>query len=241
LTAYAEVVPESGNDERANAVLLIEDDPDVRRFVHERLTAQGFVVSEATSGERGLDLFDTQRFDVVLLDVHLPGIDGFSVLRSIRRGSQVPVLLLTAASDEADRVLGLEIGADDYIIKPFLPRELIARIRAVLRRTSPAETVATMTFDDLVIDPQAREVRVAATLINLTGREFDLLVFMASSPRRTYTREQLLQQVWNSEPGWQNVATVTEHVHRLRRRIEADPAAPRHLVTVRGTGYRFDP
>jgi DNA-binding response OmpR family regulator len=98
-----------------------------------------------------------------------------------------------------------------------------------------------MTFDDLVIDPQAREVRVAATLINLTGREFDLLVFMASSPRRTYTREQLLQQVWNSEPGWQNVATVTEHVHRLRRRIEADPAAPRHLVTVRGTGYRFDP
>ena len=234
-------MPEGGNDERATAVLLIEDDTDVRRFVHERLTAQGFIVSEATSGERGLDLFDTQRFDVVLLDVHLPGIDGFSVLRSIRRISQVPVLLLTAASDEADRVLGLEIGADDYIIKPFLPRELIARIRAVLRRTSPVESVATMTFGELVIDPRAREVRLAAQLINLTGREFDLLVFMASSPRRTYTREQLLQQVWNSEPGWQNVATVTEHVHRLRRRIEADPAAPRHLVTVRGTGYRFDP
>ena len=234
-------MPEGGNDERVSAVLLIEDDTDVRRFVHERLTAQGFIVSEATSGERGLDLFDTQRFDVVLLDVHLPGIDGFSVLRSIRRISQVPVLLLTAASDEADRVLGLEIGADDYIIKPFLPRELIARIRAVLRRTSPVESVATMTFGELVIDPRAREVRLAAQLINLTGREFDLLVFMASSPRRTYTREQLLQQVWNSEPGWQNVATVTEHVHRLRRRIEADPAAPRHLVTVRGTGYRFDP
>ena len=234
-------MPEGGNDERATAVLLIEDDTDVRRFVHERLTAQGFIVSEATSGERGLDLFDIQRFDVVLLDVHLPGIDGFSVLRSIRRISQVPVLLLTAASDEADRVLGLEIGADDYIIKPFLPRELIARIRAVLRRTSPVESVATMTFGELVIDPRAREVRLAAQLINLTGREFDLLVFMASSPRRTYTREQLLQQVWNSEPGWQNVATVTEHVHRLRRRIEADPAAPRHLVTVRGTGYRFDP
>ena len=234
-------MPEGGSDERVSAVLLIEDDTDVRRFVHERLTAQGFIVSEATSGERGLDLFDTQRFDVVLLDVHLPGIDGFSVLRSIRRISQVPVLLLTAASDEADRVLGLEIGADDYIIKPFLPRELIARIRAVLRRTSPVESVATMTFGELVIDPRAREVRLAAQLINLTGREFDLLVFMASSPRRTYTREQLLQQVWNSEPGWQNVATVTEHVHRLRRRIEADPAAPRHLVTVRGTGYRFDP
>ena len=234
-------MPEGGNDERVSAVLLIEDDTDVRRFVHERLTAQGFIVSEATSGERGLDLFDIQRFDVVLLDVHLPGIDGFSVLRSIRRISQVPVLLLTAASDEADRVLGLEIGADDYIIKPFLPRELIARIRAVLRRTSPVESVATMTFGELVIDPRAREVRLAAQLINLTGREFDLLVFMASSPRRTYTREQLLQQVWNSEPGWQNVATVTEHVHRLRRRIEADPAAPRHLVTVRGTGYRFDP
>jgi two-component system phosphate regulon response regulator PhoB len=236
-----QVVSDGGNEARSTAVLLIEDDADVRRFVHERLSAQGFTVSEAPSGERGLEVFETQRFDVVLLDVHLPGIDGFAVLRSIRRTSQVPVLLLTAASDEADRVLGLEIGADDYIIKPFLPRELVARIRAVLRRARPVENVAVMTFGSLVIDPHAREVLLDGQLVKLTGREFDLLGFMAASPRRAYTREQLLQQVWNSEASWQNVATVTEHIHRLRRRIEADPATPRFLVTVRGAGYRFDP
>jgi two-component system phosphate regulon response regulator PhoB len=234
-------MPDRASADRPGAVLLIEDDADVRRFLHERLTAQGFLVSEAPSGERGLELFDGQRFDVVLLDVHLPGIDGFSVLRSIRRTSEVPVLLLTAASDEADRVLGLEIGADDYVTKPFLPRELVARIRALLRRARPAERTALMTFEHLVIDPNAREVLVGGEVVKLTGREFDLLAFMASSPRRTFTREQLLQQVWNSEASWQNVATVTEHVHRLRRRIEADPATPRFLVTVRGAGYRFDP
>ena len=129
-----EVVPDGGNEARSAAVLLIEDDADVRRFVHERLSAQGFAVSEAPSGERGLEIFEGQRFDVVLLDVHLPGIDGFAVLRSIRRTSQVPVLLLTAASDEADRVLGLEIGADDYIIKPFDPDVLLSRVNAVFRR-----------------------------------------------------------------------------------------------------------
>ncbi len=234
-------MPDGGNENRSEALLLIEDDADVRRFLHERLTAQGFAVVEAASGERGLELMEAQRFDGVLLDVHLPGIDGFAVLRSIRRSSQVPVLLLTAASDEADRVLGFEIGADDYIIKPFLTRELVARIRAVLRRARPTESRAMMTFDHLVIDPSAREMFLDGQLVKLTGREFDLLVFMASSPRRTYSREQLLQQVWNSEANWQNIATVTEHVHRLRRRIEADPASPRFLVTVRGAGYRFDP
>jgi two-component system alkaline phosphatase synthesis response regulator PhoP len=151
------------------------------------------------------------------------------------------VILLTAASDEADRVLGFEIGADDYVIKLFLPRELVARIRALLRRARQSDSASLMAFDDLVIDPQAREVFLAGQEVKLTGREFDLLVFMASSPRRAYTREQLLQQVWNSEPSWQNVATVTEHIHRIRRRIETDPAKPRFLVTVRGAGYRFDP
>ena len=161
-------MPDRGNADRPGAVLLIEDDADVRRFIHERLTAQGFVVSEAPSGERGLELFNGQRFDVVLLDVHLPGVDGFSVLRSIRRTSEVPVLLLTAATDEADRVLGLEIGADDYITKPFLPRELVARIRAVLRRVRPADHSAVMHFDQLVIDPSAREVLAHGELVKLT-------------------------------------------------------------------------
>jgi DNA-binding response OmpR family regulator len=231
----------SGSEHRAGTVLLVEDDSDVRAFLHERLTAQGFVVTEAPSGERALELFVAERFDIVLLDVHLPGIDGFAVLRSVRRSSQVPVILLTAASDEADRVLGFEIGADDYVIKPFLPRELVARIRALLRRAKPSERPALLTFDDLVIDPHAREVFLAGNEVRLTGREFDLLVFLASSPRRAYTREQLLHHVWNSEPSWQDAATVTEHIHRIRRRIEADPAKPRFLVTVRGAGYRFDP
>jgi DNA-binding response OmpR family regulator len=230
-----------GVEARGGAVLLVEDDAEVRQFVRERLSSQGFVVTEATSGERALDLFPAERFDVVLLDVELPGIDGFSVLRALRRTSQVPVLLLTAASEEADRVLAFEIGADDYIIKPFLPRELVARIRAVLRRARASEPHSVLTFGELVIDAQAREVFLRGGEVKLTGREFDLLVFLASTPRRTYTREQLLQHVWNSEPGWQDVATVTEHIHRLRRRIEDDPAAPRHLVTIRGAGYRFDP
>lgn len=222
-------------------MLLIDDDVIVRRFVRGRLEAAGFEVIEAGTGERGLDLMNGA-VSAVLLDVVLPGLDGFSVLRAIRQRYTVPVLMMTAAGDEADRVLGLEIGADDYIVKPFLPRELIARLRAVLRRAAPP-TVPTpaLLFGDLHIDPLAREARRDGAILPLTHREFDLLLFLARSPRQTFSREQLIRQVWGAEPDWQDAATVTEHVHRLRRHVELSPDRPERIVTVRGVGYRFDP
>ena len=229
-----------GADHRYS-VLLIDDDADVRRFVRQRLEAEGFEVTEAATGERGLDLMhDT--VSAVLLDVGLPGLDGFSVLRAIRARYTTPVLMMTAAGEEADRVLGLEIGADDYIIKPFLPRELIARVRAVLRRSErPMMPTTSMVFGDLEIDPLAREARRAGSILPLTQKEFDLLLFLARSPRQTFSRDQLLRQVWDVEPDWQTAATVTEHVHRLRRHVESVPDRPDRIVTIRGVGYRFDP
>ncbi|MEI8238258.1 MAG: response regulator transcription factor [Actinomycetota bacterium] len=227
----------------APLALLIDDLEEIRRVVRERLLANGINVIEATSGEAGLKALATHRVDVVVLDVGLPGIDGFDVLRSIRQTSQVPVVMLTGADHEADRVLGLEMGADDYVLKPFSSRELVARVRAVLRRVRPAAaaSVPVMTFRRLTVDTSARVASVDGSPLALTPREFDLLVFMSSSPGKSFTREELLREVWQSTPEWQNVATVTEHVHRLRRHVEADPPHPTHLITVRGSGYRFEP
>jgi two-component system response regulator ResD len=223
--------------------LLVDDHEDVRRLVKDRLVANGFEVAEAATGEAALDMLASRSFDVVVLDVHLPGVDGFSVLRTIRQTSQTPVVLLTAAGDEMDRVLGLEIGADDYVVKPFSPRELVARVRAVLRRTKQEQDQpqATIAVGDLVIDLAARTVTLKGEVLVLTPRSFDLLAFLAARPGRTFSRDELLQKVWKSEPEWQNAATVTEHIHRLRRQIEENPDAPLHLMTVRGSGYRFDP
>jgi DNA-binding response OmpR family regulator len=220
---------------------LIDDDVMVRQFVRGRLEAAGFEVIEADTGERGVELMNGT-VSAVLLDVGLPGMDGFSVLRAIRRRYTAPVLMMTAAGDEADRVLGLEIGADDYIVKPFMPRELVARVRAALRRTAPPAVPArVLLFGDLHIDPLAREARRDGEILPLTHREFDLLLFLARSPRQTFSREQLIKQVWGAEPEWQDAATVTEHVHRLRRHVETSPERPERIVTVRGVGYRFDP
>ncbi len=224
-----------------STALLIDDHEDIRRIVRERLLASGFTVLEAGTGEEGIELLESHSVDVVVLDVHLPGIDGFAVLRHIRATTQVPVVLLTAAGDETDRVLGLEIGADDYVVKPFSARELVARVRAVLRRSQPNTPSVLLEYGDLVIDTAARVVTLKGEVLVLTPRSFDLLAFLAGRPGRTFTREDLLQQVWKSEPEWQNVATVTEHIHRLRRQIEENPESPTHLVTVRGNGYRFDP
>ena len=237
----------SSDAQRQPLALLIDDLDEIRRTVRERMSANGFRVIEADSGEGGLAALASHAVDVVVLDVGLPGLDGFAVLRAIRETSNVPVIMLTGADHEADKVLGLELGADDYVLKPFSARELVARVRAVLRRATPVEPMAStdqsrlLTFRRLSIDTAARTATVDGTLLTLTPREFDLLVFLCSSPGKAFTREDLLREVWNSEPEWQNVSTVTEHVHRLRRQIEVDPSSPTHLITVRGSGYRFDP
>jgi two-component system phosphate regulon response regulator PhoB len=236
-------VPDGNTASDAPLALLIDDLEEIRKVVRERLLANGINVIEATSGEAGLDALATHPIDVVVLDVGLPGIDGFAVLRSIRQTSQVPIVMLTGADHEADRVLGLEMGADDYVVKPFSARELVARVRAVLRRTQAQvpTNAPSMTFRRLTVDTSGRVASVDGAPLPLTPREFDLLVHLCSSPGKSFSREELLREVWQSAPEWQNVATVTEHIHRLRRHIETDAANPTHLITVRGSGYRFDP
>jgi DNA-binding response OmpR family regulator len=172
----------------------------------------------------------------------LPSANGIDLLREIRATSRVPVILLTARIEEPDRVLGLELGADDYVVKPFSPRELVARVRSVLRRAEPtsAETGSVLEFDGLLIDTAAREVHAAGELVSFTPKEFDLLSFMAASPRQVFSRAQLLDHVWDSAPDYQDPATVTVHVRRIRHKIEADPNHPRWISTVFGVGYRFE-
>ena len=224
--------------------LVIDDDDGMRSFVRARLEAEGFAVIEASSGEAGLELLSTD-VSVVLVDVGLPGIDGFTVVRTIRGSSQVPIVMMTGAGDEGDRVLGLELGADDYIVKPFLPREMTARIRAAVRRSSgiqPGSTDldASAATAGLVIDASTREVRVAGAVLELTAKEFDLLAFLAAHPRQVFTRDQLLQQVWQSEPGWVGGGTVTEHIYRVRKELERHPQCRASIATIRGVGYRFE-
>jgi two-component system, OmpR family, phosphate regulon response regulator PhoB len=241
------MVPSMSASRRPPSVLLVDDDEHIRAFVRPRLEARNIEVTEASSGEEALQILDDS-FDLVILDIGLPGIDGFTVVRAIRERLSIPIIVVSGQDEEADRVLGLEIGADDYVVKPFLPRELVARVQVQLRRAAErAERAATpapeqpIGFDDIVLDGTAMEARRDGEVLPLTNKEFDLLLFFASSPRQAFSRDQLLRQVWQTEPGWQDPATVTEHVHRLRRIIEDDPANPRHLVTVRGVGYRFDP
>ena len=226
------------------SVFVIDDDDDVRAFIRRRLEANNFSVGEAASGEEALRRVD-ESIDLVIVDLGLPGIDGFTVVRSLRERFTMPIIMVTAAADEGDRVLGLEIGADDYVVKPFLPRELVARVQAALRRASTRTTEPSpqrhFAVGDVVLDATAHEARRGDQVLSMTKREFDLLLFLVMSPRQAFTREQLLRNVWNAEPGWQDPATVTEHIHRLRRLIDVDPAIPSRLVTVRGVGYRFDP
>ena len=171
----------------------------------------------------------------------LPERTGIELLADVRKRSDLPVIFLTARTDEPDRVLGLELGADDYVTKPFSPRELVARVRSVLRRASGPTRRDVIVAGALEIDPSAREVRTDGDAVELTAKEFDLLCFLASAPRQVFSRAQLLEQVWDSSVHWQDPSTVTVHVRRIRNKIEPDPSDPRHLVTVRGVGYRFEP
>jgi len=168
-------------------------------------------------------------------------MDGLAFLHHVRQSSEVPVIVLTARTDETDRVVGLELGADDYVVKPFSPRELVARVRSVLRRARPAEEHSTLDYGDVSIDARARTVTVSGRQVVFRAREFDLLHFLASSPRQVFSRGQLLNSVWDSTTEFSDVSTVTVHVRRVRQKIEDDPLHPRWIVTVRGVGYRFDP
>jgi DNA-binding response OmpR family regulator len=223
-------------------VLVVEDSASVRSLVVASLEVEGFLVADAANGEEALDRFDTFRPDVVVLDIGLPGIDGFQLIGHLRRSGDVGVILLSGRVDESDRVLGLDLGADDYVVKPFLPHELAARVRAVWRRRGHAVTGARrLKFPDLEIDLDARSVLVRGESVRLRRREFDLLARLASYPRRVFSREELLRDVWDSSSEWQDVRTVTEHVRRVRVQIEADPSKPRYIRSARGSGYYFNP
>jgi two-component system, OmpR family, phosphate regulon response regulator PhoB len=221
-------------------VLVVDDDEVIRRLVRAGLEREGFTVRDASDGDAALEDLERCPASLVILDVNLGAVGGFDVLSKIRASSEVPVILLTGRVSETDRVVGLELGADDYVVKPFSPRELASRVRAVLRRTARTPT-RVLDFGSLRIDLDARRVFLDGDLVELTAREFDLLTFLASSPRRVFSRSFLLEQVWHSTEDWQDPATVTEHVRRLRAKLEAESEQPRWIRTVRAKGYAFEP
>lgn len=223
-------------------ILVIEDEPIVAEVVERYLRRDGYDVRAETDGTSGLDTFESYRPDLVVLDLMLPGMDGMEVCRRVRANSQTPIIMLTAKGEEVDKLVGLEVGADDYVTKPFSPRELAARVKAVLRRTVQRSQVDgdALRFNGLRINGKTRAVENGAAEVHLTAREFDLLFFMASHPNQVFTRDQLLDCVWDFEfPGDGN--TVTVHIRRLRAKIENDPSRPRHIKTVWGVGYKFEP
>ena len=224
------------------SVLVVDDEPMVREVVSTYLSQDGFTVTEAADGPAALDHIRRASSDLVILDIMLPGTDGLSVLGQVRELGDTPVILLSARGDEADRILGLEMGADDYVVKPFSPRELATRARTVLRRLErPVPTSDRLTFQQLAIYPKLREVRLGDELVELTPKEFDLLLFFASSPGQVFSRGQILRHVWDSSPDWQDPSTVTVHVRRLRQKLEIDSKSPQRITTVWGVGYRFNP
>jgi len=223
-------------------ILVVEDDPTVAEVVGRYLERERFVVERASDGCQALGLAVASPPDLVVLDLSLPGVDGLEVLRRLRALAPVPVVILTARGEESDRVEGFELGADDYVVKPFSARELVARVRAVLRRSRESAGSAGLSealrCGELEVDPGARQVRVGGHQIVLTAREFDLLVCLMTRRGRVCRREELLQQLWGTHYG--DPATLTVHVRRLREKIEADPSTPQRIQTVWGVGYRFE-
>jgi DNA-binding response OmpR family regulator len=222
-------------------ILVVDDEPNIREVVSLYLRRDGHAVVAAADGEEALELYRRTRPDLVVLDLMLPKVSGLEVCRRIQAERRVPLIMLTARGEEEDRIVGLGLGADDYVVKPFSPRELAARVEAVLRRTVEAAEPAdggVLVFGDLRIDPATREVSVRDEPVMLTAREFDLLRHMASHPRRVFTRDQLMETVWGYAFST-DTSTVTVHVRRLREKLEDDPARPHYLQTVWGIGYRF--
>ena len=218
-------------------VLVVDDEATVRDVVGRYLRHEGFATLEARDGAEALE--QAPHADLVILDLMLPGIDGMEVCRRLQRTHPVPIIMLTAKGEEADKLVGLGLGADDYVVKPFSPRELVARVQAVLRRSVGGTQTGVIHLGDLSINTRTRSVERAGTEIELTAREFDLLSFLASQPRQGFTREQLLDGVWDYHFGGDE-STVTVHIRRLREKIEPDPARPRYLKTVWGVGYKLE-
>jgi DNA-binding response OmpR family regulator len=223
-------------------LLIVEDDDEMRQLLVQLLATDGYDVRSAGDSTGAIGALALEEPDLVLLDIMLGAEDGRDLLQELRRMSDVPVVFLTARSHEIDKIAGLKMGADDYIVKPFSPGELSARVESVLRRSRRApRPTGVVSFGELRINFVAREVEVSGQIVDLTPKEFDTLAFLAGSPRQAFTRAQLLDHVWSSSAEWQGEATVTEHVRRLRRKIESDPDHPRWITTVRGVGYRFEP
>ena len=228
------------NNVVVSTVLVVDDEPSVRDVVVRYLRQAGYRTLEAGDGNDARDLLEQEMPSLIVLDLMLPGMDGLSLCRWIRERSELPVIMITALGEETDRLAGLELGADDYLTKPFSPRELVARVKAVLRRSSPPASAQPIEFGQLVIDPARREVCRAGTPLRLTTLEFDLLWFLATNPNRVFERGELMSNVWGYTSEL-DTGTVTVHMRRLRAKIEDDPSRPRHLETVWGSGYRLTP
>jgi len=224
-------------------ILVVEDEQSISEVVTLYLTRSGYQVIAAHDGRTALQELTKAKPDLIILDLMLPEIDGWEITRRVRAEGNTPIIMVTARREESDRILGLEMGADDYVLKPFSPQELVSRVRAVLRRAQqppPTPHSQLLTFPGLRIDPVTRLVTVNGSELMLTAKEFDLLWFLASNPRRVFNRDQLLDNVWG-ETEYIDPSTVTVHVRRLREKIEADSAKPRYIHTVWGVGYKFEP
>lgn len=225
-------------------ILVVEDEASIAEVISLYLKRAGYNVQTAPDGKQAMEIFERQAPDFVILDLMLPEVDGLSLTRWLRDRSDVPIIMLTARREEIDRIAGLEMGADDYVVKPFSPQELVSRVRAVMRRLGREQAEARndrlLSAGNLTIDPRSRVVTLEGKPVELTAREFDMLYLLASHPKQVFTRVQLLERVWGGaqyiDPG-----TVTVHVRRLREKIEADPSKPARLLTVWGVGYKFEP
>jgi len=225
-------------------ILVVEDEASIAEVVSLYLKRAGYEVQIASDGKQAMSVFERLIPDFVILDLMLPEVDGLSLTRWLRDRSNVPIIMLTARREEIDRIAGLEMGADDYVVKPFSPQELVSRVRAVMRRLgreqAEAESERALSFEGLSIDPLSRVVKVQQSEVELTAKEFDMLYLLAQHPKQVFTREQLLDRVWGGaqyiDPG-----TVTVHVRRLREKLELDPSHPTRLLTVWGVGYKFEP
>lgn len=228
----------------AKTILVVEDEASIAEVVTLYLKRAGFDTQVASDGRKAMNVFERGQIDFVILDLMLPEVDGLALTRWLRDRSDVPIIMLTARREEADRIAGLESGADDYVVKPFSPQELVSRVRAVMRRLGREQTEVgnerSLSFENLSIDPRSRTVKVKDAEVELTAKEFDMLYLLARHPKQVFTREQLLERVWGGsqyiDPG-----TVTVHVRRLREKIEDDASKPARLLTVWGVGYKFEP